>query len=93
MAAVDGSAWGDVYGEGDQAVEALNEFYTMEQSGNFGGSWELFHSQMKKKFEKSTYVQQRAHVFMQDMGTDTFTFELGSRRLNMTFVPIRMGKI
>jgi hypothetical protein len=32
---------------------------------------------MKKKFEKSTYVQQRAHVFMQDMGTDTFTFELG----------------
>ncbi|MBE0344083.1 hypothetical protein E4V51_29625, partial [Paenibacillus sp. 28ISP30-2] len=43
-------------GEGDQAVEALNDFYTMEQSGNFGGSGELFHSQKKKKFEKSTYV-------------------------------------
>ncbi|ASR48657.1 hypothetical protein B4V02_19155 [Paenibacillus kribbensis] len=64
-------------GEDNQAVKVLNDFYTMEQSGNFGGSWELFHSQMKKKFEKSTYVQQRAHVFMQDMGTDTFTFELG----------------
>ncbi|KJD46510.1 hypothetical protein [Paenibacillus terrae] len=63
-------------GEGDQALEALNEFYMMEQAGNFGDSWELFHSQMKKRFEKSTYVQQRAHVFMQDMGTDTFTFEL-----------------
>lgn len=63
--------------EDEQAVKTLNEFYTMEQSGNFGGSWELFHTQMKKRFGKSTYVQQRAHVFMQDMGTDTFTFELG----------------
>ncbi|AET59554.1 hypothetical protein HPL003_14015 [Paenibacillus terrae HPL-003] len=63
-------------GESDQVLEALNKFYTMEQAGNFGGSWEIFHSQMKKRFEKSTYVQQRAHVFMQDMGIDTFTFEL-----------------
>lgn len=60
-----------------EAAGALEQFYRMEQSGNFGGSWELFHSQMKKKFEKSVYVQRRAHVFMQDMGTDTFTFELG----------------
>lgn len=49
----------------------------MEREGNFGGSWELFHSQMKEHFAKDSYIQKRAHVFMQDFGVDTFGFELG----------------
>ncbi|MGN7455624.1 hypothetical protein ACTHPH_12525 [Paenibacillus pasadenensis] len=59
------------------AREVVSEFYTMEREGNFGGSWELFHSQMKEHFAKDSYIQKRAHVFMQDFGVDTFGFELG----------------
>jgi hypothetical protein len=60
-----------------QAERVVSKFYHLEQQGDFGGSWELFHSQMKKKFDKQTYIQKRAHVLMQDFGTQTFDFEIG----------------
>ncbi|SIR56503.1 hypothetical protein SAMN05880570_4249 [Paenibacillus sp. RU4T] len=63
-------------GSGD-AREVVESFYTMEREGNFGGSWELFHSQMKEHFTKDSYIQKRAHVFMQDFGVKTFSFKLG----------------
>lgn len=59
------------------ARETVLEFYTMEREGNFGGSWELFHSQMKEHFTKDSYIQKRAHVFMQDFGVETFGIRLG----------------
>ncbi|SDS28867.1 hypothetical protein SAMN05444162_1152 [Paenibacillaceae bacterium GAS479] len=59
------------------AREVVQEFYTMEREGNFGGSWELFHSQMKQHFTKDSYIQKRAHVFMQDFGVETFGIKLG----------------
>jgi hypothetical protein len=55
----------------------VEEFYKYEQEGDFGSSWELFHSQMKQRFNKDQYIQSRAHVFMQDMNVKSFTFELG----------------
>ena len=55
----------------------VEEFYELEQEGDFGSSWELFHPQMKKRFNKDQYIQSRAHVFMQDMKVDSFTFEIG----------------
>jgi hypothetical protein len=55
----------------------VEEFYKLEQEGNFGSSWELFHSHMKQRFNKDQYIQSRAHVFMQDMKVESFTFEIG----------------
>lgn len=60
----------------EEAVEVIAQFYDFEQEGDFGSSWELFHSLMKEKYKKSDYVQTRAHVFMQHFGTNTFEYHL-----------------
>ncbi|MCM3567356.1 hypothetical protein [Neobacillus mesonae] len=62
---------------GGQAEEAVNQFYLYEQEGDFSKSWELFHPAMKKKFNKGNYIQDRAHVFMNHFGVETFTYSLG----------------
>lgn len=59
-------------------ISTVEDFYSFEQDGDFGSSWELFHSQMKKHFKKAKYIQIRSHVYMQDFDTKTFTFEVGS---------------
>jgi hypothetical protein len=57
--------------------QVIKEFYEYESNGDFGNSWELFHSQMKKKFGKSSYIQTKNHVFMGHMGVDTFEVDVG----------------
>jgi hypothetical protein len=60
-----------------RAKEAVQRFYAYEQQGAFAESWELFHGQMKNKFAKGPYIQDRAHVFMNHFGVETFTFSIG----------------
>ncbi|MBY6052126.1 hypothetical protein [Cytobacillus firmus] len=60
-----------------QATEIAEKFYSYEQDGEFSSSWELFHPSMKQKFTKGHYIQDRAHVFMNHFGVDTFTYTLG----------------
>jgi hypothetical protein len=55
----------------------VDSFYTYEQEGQYSSSWELFHSSMKKRFTKGHYIQDRAHVFMNHFGVETFTYTLG----------------
>lgn len=57
----------------DQVIE---DFYDYEKEGDFGSSWELFHSEMKKKFSKSSYIQTKHHVFIGHMDVDTFEVEI-----------------
>jgi hypothetical protein len=61
---------------GHQAKDVVEEFYTYEQQGDFSDSWELFHSQMKAKFPRGHYIQDRAHVFMNHFGVETFTYTI-----------------
>ncbi|MDX8343164.1 hypothetical protein [Rossellomorea sp. YZS02] len=56
--------------------QVMKDFYDFEKMGDFGSSWDLFHSEMKKKFSKSTYIQTKNHVFMGHMGVDTFKVEI-----------------
>jgi hypothetical protein len=60
-----------------QAMETVDEFYNYEADDDFTHSWELFHSAMKKKFTKGNYIQDRAHVFMNHFGVETFTYTIG----------------
>lgn len=62
---------------GEQAQEAVDEFYQYEQEGNFSESWEMFHPFIKEKFAKGHYLQDRAHVFMNHFGVESFTYSLG----------------
>ncbi|MDQ1144244.1 hypothetical protein QE429_001071 [Bacillus sp. SORGH_AS 510] len=55
----------------------VEEFYSYEQEGDFANSWALFHSSMKKKFSKGNYIQDRAHVFMNHFGVETFSYTMG----------------
>lgn len=59
-----------------QAMAVVEEFYQYEQAGEFSKSWSLFHSAMKEKFTKGHYIQDRAHVFMNHFGVETFTYTL-----------------
>lgn len=63
--------------KGQGAVSLVKRFYELEQKGNFGEAWELLHPQMQAKFNKDIYIQRRAHVFMQDLGVNTFEFVIG----------------
>jgi hypothetical protein len=61
----------------NQAKEMVDEFYRYEADGDFANSWNLFHSAMKEKFTKGNYIQDRAHVFMNHFGVETFTYTIG----------------
>jgi hypothetical protein len=65
------------FSEDRQIKGVVEEFYSFEQDNDFASSWGLFHSSMKKKFEKSNYIQTRAHVFMNDFGVETFSYQVG----------------
>ncbi|MGX1191881.1 hypothetical protein [Metabacillus sp. SLBN-84] len=60
--------------------EAVQKFYMMEQNGNFGDAWELFHPLMKDRFTKNAYVTERAHIYMSHYGVSTFTFEIEKQK-------------
>lgn len=62
--------------DGYQARKSVEEFYKLEQNGNYGSAWELLHSSIQMKFSKDAYIQKRALVFMQQLGANTFTFEV-----------------
>jgi hypothetical protein len=64
-------------GGGESPEQVIEEFYEYEQNGDFGNSWEMFHSEMKKKFGKSSYIQTKNHVFFGHMGVDTFEVKVG----------------
>lgn len=55
----------------------VKEFYTLEQNGNYSDSWNLLHPYMKEKFPKTTFIQDRAHVFIGHFGAETFSYEIG----------------
>ncbi|MEH7013344.1 hypothetical protein V7087_21460 [Neobacillus niacini] len=59
-----------------EVVAVVEEFYQYEQEGEFASSWKLFHSTMKEKFSKGHYIQDRAHVFMNHFGVETFDFTM-----------------
>ncbi|OCA87771.1 hypothetical protein A8F94_07945 [Bacillus sp. FJAT-27225] len=60
-----------------KAKRVVDEFYSFEQEGNFGDSWNLLHSVMKKKWLKTTYITDRSHVFIGHFGADTFEYSIG----------------
>ncbi|MFD2637344.1 hypothetical protein [Piscibacillus salipiscarius] len=60
----------------EEATETVHKFYQFEQDGAFSHSWELFHPLMQKKFEKGYYIQDRAHVFMNHFGVQSYTYSL-----------------
>lgn len=61
----------------DIAKEAIDTFYEYEQDGAFSDSWAMFHPQMKDKFTKVDYLQDRPAMLLNEIGVDTFTYTLG----------------
>ncbi|WP_235420950.1 hypothetical protein [Jeotgalibacillus soli] len=62
--------------DAEEALETVDLFYRLEQEADFSTSWELFHSEMKNRFPKAGYIQDRAHVFMNHFGVNTYTYTL-----------------
>jgi hypothetical protein len=67
---------GSWFSPAKEAVAVVEEFYLFEQEGEFASSWNLFHSTMKERFSKGHYIQDRAHVFMNHFGVETFNFTM-----------------
>jgi hypothetical protein len=65
-----------LFSSSQRAENVVETFYSYEQEGNFNESWELFHPDMKKKFEQGSYIQDRAHVFIGHFGADSFTYTI-----------------
>lgn len=60
-----------------QAEEAVRKFYQFEQKGIFSESWNMFHPLMRERFSKGHYIQDRAHVFLNHFGVETFDVIIG----------------
>lgn len=65
-------------GDDKQAQAVVEQFYEFEQQGDYGSAWDLFHPEMQKRFAKANYIQNRAHVMMQDFGVNSFDVHIGS---------------
>ncbi|MGD6968604.1 hypothetical protein ACQCVP_19470 [Rossellomorea vietnamensis] len=61
----------------DTPETVIEQFYEAEQEADFGQAWDLFHSEMKKRFKKSAYIQTKNHVFLGHMEVETFEVEIG----------------
>lgn len=62
--------------EDPEALQLVKKFYAFEQEGDFGSSWELFHPLMETYFNKSSYIQRRAHITMQHFEVKTFQYRV-----------------
>ncbi|KMK75661.1 hypothetical protein [Alkalihalobacillus pseudalcaliphilus] len=60
----------------NHAEKTVHSFYQYEQEGNFSSSWQLLHPTIQERFPISSYIQDRAHVFMGHFGTDSFEYTL-----------------
>ena len=63
-----------------KAKRVVHYFYEYESASDFGRSWELLHTAMKAKFDRGSYVQDRAHVFNGHFGADTFSFDISGAK-------------
>lgn len=75
-----------------KAESVVYEFYTFEQNGNYSDSWKLLHPYMKKKFPKTAYIQDRAHVFIGHFGAETFSYEIGDSKKVEEWKPAKEEK-
>jgi hypothetical protein len=57
--------------------EVVEDFYAYEADGDFSSSWELLHPFMQERFSKTSYMQDRTHVFIGHFGAETFTYTIG----------------
>lgn len=60
-----------------QLKKTVQQFYSYEQTGDYGSAWELFHPQMKDIYTKDYYIQLRAHIFMQQLNATQTRLTLG----------------
>ncbi|RKL68094.1 hypothetical protein CR203_06255 [Salipaludibacillus neizhouensis] len=60
--------------------KVVKEFYEYEQKQEFWNSYELFHPHMKKRFSRSKYIDQRAHIFVDHFDVDTYDLTIGSSK-------------
>jgi hypothetical protein len=58
------------------AKKVVDTFYAYESEGDFSESWNLFHPDMKVRWKKSVYINDRAHVFMGHFGAETFDYTI-----------------
>ena len=63
-------------GPSHQAKKAVDTFYSYEQEARFASSWDMFHSEMQGKFSRNNYLQDRAHVFLNHFGVESFNYSL-----------------
>ncbi|SFB20823.1 MULTISPECIES: hypothetical protein [unclassified Bacillus (in: firmicutes)] len=59
-----------------EAKLVVDKFYSYEKNGKFSDSWELLHPFMQTRFPKTSFIQDRVHVFMGHFGTETFTYTI-----------------
>ncbi|WP_413374636.1 hypothetical protein [Alkalihalobacillus sp. 1P02AB] len=64
--------------ESKKAKRVVDTFYQYEQDAQFSSSWLLLHSSVQEQFSQSSYIQDRAHVFMGHFGSETFDYSISS---------------
>lgn len=59
----------------NEAIQTVKDFYLAEQGGDYGSAWAMLHSDMKKKFTQSDYIQKRT-ALLDAFGAKTFSFKI-----------------
>ena len=67
-----GGYYGWIHWSRNVAIRTVQDFYAAEQGGDYGKAWTMLHSDMKKKFNQSEYIQKRTALFIDSFGAKTF---------------------
>ncbi|WEG13748.1 hypothetical protein PU629_05115 [Pullulanibacillus sp. KACC 23026] len=51
-------------------------FMYYEQSGDYGSSWEMLHSDMKAQMKQSTYVETKSQIYLNDFKAQSFSYKI-----------------
>ncbi|WP_223701106.1 hypothetical protein [Sutcliffiella deserti] len=75
-----------------KAERLVEDFYAYEQEGDYGRSWELMHSSMQERFQRGSYIQDRAHVFNNHFGAETFTYNVSDAEKLKSWKMVKDGE-
>ena len=70
--------------DGRKAASVVKEFYKHEQHQQHSHAYDLLHPIVQNKFSKTSFIQDRNHVFFGHFGAEAYSFHIkkGSKKKN-----------
>ncbi|WP_100333064.1 hypothetical protein [Bacillus alkalisoli] len=79
--------------DGRKAEHVVKEFYKHEQLQQHSQAWELLHPIVQDKFPKTSFIQDRNHVFFGHFGAEAYSFHIKNSGKNKNWRAVKDGDV